>query len=151
MDPMEVNLFASRLTRQLPRFYSWRPDPEAEATDAFMQNWAACWGFTNPLVSDALLPCQSEKATNEDSTNNIRLENPIVALKLLEDYSQRIPQQPDLVSIPLGQDILMQQGGCVPILFIMRNFCTSFRPHAYIVEGQNQLQLWFLIRVETNI
>ena len=37
MGPLEVDLFASRLTRQLPRFYSWRPDPEAEATDAFLQ------------------------------------------------------------------------------------------------------------------
>ena len=37
MGPLEVDLFASRLTKQLPRFYSWRPDPEAEATDAFMR------------------------------------------------------------------------------------------------------------------
>lgn len=34
MGPLEVDLFASHLSRQLPRFYSWRPDPEAEATDA---------------------------------------------------------------------------------------------------------------------
>ena len=45
--PLEIDLFASRLTRQLPRFYSWRLDPEADATDAFMQNWATCRGFAN--------------------------------------------------------------------------------------------------------
>ena len=28
-----------RLTHQLPRYFSWRSDPAAEATDAFTQNW----------------------------------------------------------------------------------------------------------------
>ena len=37
--PLEVDLFASRLTHQLPRYFSWRPDPLAEATDAFRQDW----------------------------------------------------------------------------------------------------------------
>ena len=36
MGPLEVDLFASSLTRQLPHFYSWRVNPEAAATDAFM-------------------------------------------------------------------------------------------------------------------
>ena len=45
---LEVNLFATRLTHQLPRFYSWRPDPVAEATDAFLQDWSAVRGFANP-------------------------------------------------------------------------------------------------------
>ena len=35
--PLEVDLFASRLSTKLPRFYSWRPDPQAEAVDAFSQ------------------------------------------------------------------------------------------------------------------
>ena len=48
MGPLEVDLFASRLTRQLPRFYSWRPDPEAEATDAFLQDLSIIQGFANP-------------------------------------------------------------------------------------------------------
>ena len=33
-----MDLFASCSTRQLPWFYSWRPDPEAEAADALMQH-----------------------------------------------------------------------------------------------------------------
>ena len=32
---LEFDLFASRLTHQLERYLSWRPDPAAEATDAF--------------------------------------------------------------------------------------------------------------------
>jgi len=36
-DPLEVDLFATRLSTQLPCFFSWRPDPLAEATNAFSQ------------------------------------------------------------------------------------------------------------------
>ncbi len=36
--PLEVDLFASRVTRQLDRFFSWKPDPLAEAVDAFRQS-----------------------------------------------------------------------------------------------------------------
>ena len=38
--PFSVDLFASRLNSHLPRFYSWRPDPEALAVDAFLQDWS---------------------------------------------------------------------------------------------------------------
>ena len=34
--PLEVDMFASRLTNQCPHYFSWRPDPFAEATDAFL-------------------------------------------------------------------------------------------------------------------
>ena len=33
--PLDVDLFASRLTHQVPRFFSWGPDSLAEAVDAF--------------------------------------------------------------------------------------------------------------------
>ncbi|XP_072047102.1 uncharacterized protein [Amphiura filiformis] len=35
----EIDLFASRLNKQLPRYISSRPDPEAENIDAFSVNW----------------------------------------------------------------------------------------------------------------
>ena len=35
-----VDLFASRLNYQLPRFVSWNPEPEAIATDAFSLIWS---------------------------------------------------------------------------------------------------------------
>ena len=35
--PLQIDLFASCLTKELPQYYSWRPDPEAAATDAFTQ------------------------------------------------------------------------------------------------------------------
>ena len=38
--PLEIDLFASRLNAQLPRFVSWHPEPGAEAVDAFLLDWS---------------------------------------------------------------------------------------------------------------
>ena len=62
--------------KQLPCFYSWGPDPEAEATDTFMQNWAMCRATS--MVPDTALPGQSQEAGGEDSPDNIIVENPIM-------------------------------------------------------------------------
>lgn len=35
-----IDLFASRLNSQLPRYVAWRPDPNAEAIDAFKLDWS---------------------------------------------------------------------------------------------------------------
>ena len=45
---LDVNLFATRLTYQLPHFYSWRPGPLAEVTVAFLQDWRRVKGYANP-------------------------------------------------------------------------------------------------------
>ena len=75
MGSLEMDLFASRLTRQLPRFYSWRPDL---STDAFMQDWSACRGFANPLWS--LIPhCLTKvKVQAARFANNTFMENTTV-------------------------------------------------------------------------
>jgi len=44
--PLEVDLFATCLTTQC--YYSRRPDPLAEATDAFSQQWETFKGYANP-------------------------------------------------------------------------------------------------------
>jgi hypothetical protein len=46
LGPLEVDMFASRLrlSTQLERFFSWRPDPEAEAVNAFAQDWSLLQG-----------------------------------------------------------------------------------------------------------
>ena len=48
-----VDLFASRLTCQLPQFFSWRPDPQEEAVDILQHYWShlkllsdlQCWSL----------------------------------------------------------------------------------------------------------
>ena len=37
--PLDVDLFAVRHNHQLQRYFSYGPDPEAEAVDALAQNW----------------------------------------------------------------------------------------------------------------
>ena len=64
--PLQVDLFATRFSRQLLRFFSWRPDPEAEATDAFTQDWSSILGFAHPpwcLIPRVLRKVRSEEAS----------------------------------------------------------------------------------------
>ena len=49
--PLEVDLFATRLSKQLPRFVSWRPDPEAESLNAWAQDWSKYRGYAFPPFS----------------------------------------------------------------------------------------------------
>ena len=49
LNELEVDLFATRLTNKLPRFVSWRPDTEAEATGTFSQDWSQIRGYAFPL------------------------------------------------------------------------------------------------------
>ena len=63
--PLQVNLFASRLTHQLMNYVSWRPDPEAMATDAFTLDWTKSMGYANPpwnLVGRVLTHVRSQQA-----------------------------------------------------------------------------------------
>ena len=104
--PLEVDLFASRLTKQLPRFYSWRPDPEAEATDAFMQDWTTCQGFANPpwcLIHRCLTKVKKQAARIVLITPLWKTQSwfPIV-LELLEDGFLNIKTWYQCVSMPLG-------------------------------------------------
>ena len=61
-----IDLFASRTNHQLPRFYSYKPDPEAEAIDALTQPWAGEIGYAFPpfsLVAKCLRKVIHEGAT----------------------------------------------------------------------------------------
>ena len=112
--PLEVDLFASRLTRQLPQFFSWRPDPEATATDAFLQDWSQQRGYANPpwcLIHRCLSKVRRELARVVLITPfwNTQSCFPIV-LELLENYPLILPSRPDLVVMPTGQEFLMKQG-----------------------------------------
>lgn len=47
----EIDMFASRLNKQLKRFVSWKPDPEAEAIDAFSVCWKDRYIYAFPPFS----------------------------------------------------------------------------------------------------
>jgi hypothetical protein len=48
LGPCQTDLFATRLTHQLPIYVSWRPDPKALQSDAFSLNWKGLKGYAFP-------------------------------------------------------------------------------------------------------
>ena len=51
LGPCQVDLFATRLNNQFPRYVSWRSDPFALATDAFQIFWLNLKGYAFPPFS----------------------------------------------------------------------------------------------------
>ena len=61
-----IDLFATRINCQLPRFLSFRPDPEAEAIDAFTLSWSHLRFYAFPpfiCVDQVLQKIVYDKAT----------------------------------------------------------------------------------------
>ena len=99
--PLQADLFATRFTRQLQRFYSWKPDPKAEATNALVQNWSGVKGYAHPpwcLISHVLLKVRSDQATVVLITPlwHTRAWFPTL-LELLADYPILLPQVQQII------------------------------------------------------
>jgi len=101
LGPLDVDLFASRLTHQLPQFFSWRPDPLAEAVDAFQQDGSKVRGYANHpwcLIGHVLNKIKTQQA-------QVILIAPVwksqiwypVILEMLMDYPRLIPPQENLL------------------------------------------------------
>ena len=104
--PLDVDLFASRLTHQIPRFFSWRPDPLAEAVDAFQQDWGPLKGFANPpwcLIGIVLSQARRQQA-------QLVLVAPVwrgqtwypILLEMQWDFPRLIAPDRDLIQRPTG-------------------------------------------------
>ena len=153
LGPLKLGLFASWLTTLLPRYYSWRPDPEAEAADAFTQNWAQSRGYANPPWY--LINCFLHQVSQQQA--RIVMVMPWwstqawfpVILAMLEDYPRLLPSRRDLVNLPTGQEFIMPQeaphGPSQELLHITRHFWRSFRAPLRILEKQNEPELQFLV------
>ena len=84
-------------TNQCRRYFSWRPDPFAEAVDAFLQDWRNMKGFANPpwnLISRVLMKTQVQGA-------EVILVAPVwkaqpwyaLLLSMLVDWPRLLPKQ----------------------------------------------------------
>ena len=102
LQVMEIDLFASSLTSQLPDYFSWRPDPLAIATDAFLQDWLNMKAYANPpwnLIGRVLAKLQQHQDTQ------MILITPLwpsqswypVLLDLLIDPPRLLPEMEDLM------------------------------------------------------
>ena len=104
----EVDIFASRVSHQLEKYYSWKEDPECLAADAFLQDWGPIFPFAFPpfcLISRMLSQAETQKV------NKMVLVAPIwptqpwypQLLSMLIDTPLLLPQHPKLLSNPVGQ------------------------------------------------
>ena len=114
MGPCEMDLFALHLTKQLQRFFSWRPDPEAEGTDAFSQNWVMAKCYASPpwcLIAQCLSQVRRQMARMVIITPlwNSQPWFPTI-LGPLENFPRLLPVRTDLVVLPTMQEFVMKQG-----------------------------------------
>jgi hypothetical protein len=106
--PFGKDLFADRLNRQMKPYVSWKPDPEAEATDAMSIPWKGektLYAFPPfCLITKCLSKVQTDQAT-------IVVIAPIwqtqvwygPLIQMLADYPLRLPPRTDLLTGPRGE------------------------------------------------
>ena len=61
-----LDLFASRLNKQLPLYVSWKPDPGAQYIDAFSFNWSSIYMYAFPpfsLIGRVLQKIRADQAS----------------------------------------------------------------------------------------
>lgn len=104
--PCQIDLFANRLNTQLPDFFSWRPDPQGLASDAFQQMWNTGRHYAFPpfcLIMKTLAKLREEGG-------NLLLITPVwptqpwypVLLDMSIAPPVLLPQTPNLLTSPVG-------------------------------------------------
>ena len=86
----EIDLFASRLSNQLPSYYYWKPDHDSLGTDALQQKW-----YQNSIsIPSICLDSQStEKSRGGESAfsnnSNSNLAEPKLVSRALTSFSEK--------------------------------------------------------------
>ena len=103
-----VDLFASRLNAQLPRYFSFRPDPNAEIVDAFSVSWETLdfYAFAPFSVINRMF----QKIIRERATGVVVVPEwksqpwfPLLQ-KLLVKQPVRLPQRKNLLKLQSKED-----------------------------------------------
>ena len=143
--PIELDLFASRLTRQCQTYFSWWPDPYTAAMDAFLQDWSTVKGFANPpwaLIGQVLSQTQTQRT-------QVILVTPVwksqpwypMLLGMTVTHPRLIPQTPhtiisqDLSTMMLPQLAVWSISG---VTTEANNFQQRLR-HSFSVHGEPKL------------
>jgi len=101
--PLEIDLFASRLTYQLEQYVSWRPDPQALFTDAFSLDWNKYRAYAFPpfaLIGRCLQQIRRQKVTYLVLVAPVWTSQPWypLLLDLCIDFPILLPARNDLLS-----------------------------------------------------
>ncbi|KAJ1124232.1 hypothetical protein NDU88_002693, partial [Pleurodeles waltl] len=119
---MTVDLFPSRLNSHLPKFYSWRPDPQALATDAFLQDWSLHLNYAFPpfmMIARVLAQVHRQRAS----------------LVLVTPFWQTQPWFPSVLELPINFLLLIPT---FPELLLD----LEGRPHNMILDHTLSLVAW---------
>nr|XP_014349589.1 PREDICTED: uncharacterized protein LOC106705246 [Latimeria chalumnae] len=80
LGPCKIDLFATCLNRQLEQFYSWKPDPDAVAMDAFLQSWEGGLGYAFPPFSMIARTLAHQEASRINSLGGASMAFPSLVL-----------------------------------------------------------------------
>lgn len=102
--PLEIDIFASRLSYQIPRYASSRSDPGAATVDAFTLDWAQLMGYAFPPF--ALLGRCHSKQVIFQQVQKLVIVAPVretqpwypLLLQLCVDFPRLLPQPVDLLT-----------------------------------------------------
>ena len=100
----EIDLFASRVNHQFPRYCSFRPDPTAEAIDAFTINWHTLKFYAFPPFS--IMPAVLKKIQADKGEGICVLPNwPTQswypkAMKMMIQQPVELKPRKDLLTLP---------------------------------------------------
>ena len=122
--PLEIDLFASRTNKQIPKYFSWHPDPEALGRDALLHSWRDMRAYAFPPF--ILLPACLKKV-EEDETMVV----------LIAPVWQAQPWYPTLLSLVVDFPILFP-----PELSLLSN--QKGETHPLILKGTLFLAGWLI-------
>ena len=123
LSPCQIDLFASRLTTQLPLYYSWKPDPNSVATNALDQSWSKVRAYAFPPFA-LILRCLAK----------VKREG-VPELVLIAPVWPTQPWFPLMMSMLTQQPILLPNGP--RLLLSPRN-----ESHPLILQGSLKLAAW---------
>ena len=102
----QIDLFASRLNKQLPAYVTWLPDPDAVSVDAFTLNWGDLYFYAFPPF--CLIPKCLQKIENDKAHGLLIVPNwPTQAWfprmrRMLKDEPLLIPRHRNLITQPVS-------------------------------------------------
>ncbi|KZS06357.1 Uncharacterized protein APZ42_030220 [Daphnia magna] len=146
--PMDVDLFGSFWNAQLPRYVSWRPQPEAMAVNAFSVNWGDFVGYVFPPFS--MIPKCLEKIRREKA--NVIMICPVwpaqpwypVMLEMVCETPRLLHPSIDLLMSPQGEPHPLLESGTLQLaawkfktIDVLMHLFFSFRNFFFIALPQH--------------
>lgn len=101
-DRLQIDMFASRLNKQLDRFESWKADPEAEFIDAFTctLNWKNMFLCFSPFQYDIKANGEVERGQDLMPSDGIYM-----VYTDLVHHSHRMPDSRPIHSIRTSESV----------------------------------------------